>query len=555
MTPGFLAVGIIASFLANLSLTPLAIRIAHRYGFLDHPGNRKIHDRPIPRLGGVAILFSMVLGMAAALALFHPVRGAWVKLAWILGATLGAALLGFWDDHHNLRPRLKFLLQALIAGTFVLSGYRFESLHIPGLQPIPLGFVAAPLTVFWIMSILNGLNFMDGLDGLAGSVTAVSFAALGAGAVMFSDPAVGLVCLCALGALLAFLFFNWRPAKVYMGNVGSNILGILLPASLVALAKDGPHGGQPFNYQILLCTLLAAYPALEVALSAGRRGVKKFFFGRSMEWSEREHIHHRLLKIGFKPGQICLVACLFNLSLAGSALLIIDNQKADGIWLLLPAVLAMTLLMRRMGFFDFLSLPQILKQQPHYLIAHHFINMQRSKLRLAHTPSELMMLVNQTCLEFNVIKYLFQLAPGPGRTAPLLFHWESPFHEHQDHLNRLREELSLGASNPFKDRAALEGDRAEAFWFFEPYSEETDLDVEYRVLMNGFMESVLRRLLALGPSPAHLPVGTGVHEFQSRGVASITLRRRSPSPLRPPSPELPPQKIPEGALNSAQGQG
>jgi UDP-GlcNAc:undecaprenyl-phosphate GlcNAc-1-phosphate transferase len=498
-----------SALLANLILTPLAIRVAHKYGILDHPGHRKIHDTPIPRLGGVTLLFSTLVGVGAALAL-SPGAGFLTdpeayKLATILAVTFLAALLGFMDDLYNMRPRLKFLFQAALAGIFAAFAFKFECLHVPGFPPLSLGLLGVPLTMFWIMAVLNGFNFMDGLDGLAGSVTAGCLLALGAGAAIFSDPALVILCLSALAPVLVFLCFNWRPARIYMGDTGSNALGMLVACSLVALGQGRGPGlplhPEPYRFQLLLCTLLAAYPALEVTLSVARRGVKKYFYGRSMQWSEKEHIHHRLIKLGYSAPGICGMALFFNFALAGAALLILGNQKADGVWIILPVVVGLGFLTRKMGFFDFLNPKKILHEKPHYLVAHHFIKMQLSKLQLAQNLEEVLTLVNQACLEFGIMKYAFRIPPRAADKEGQIFSRESPFQGHQKLLSDLRRGLPIPGQAPFRDRVVLESDKGDSSWVFEPLKEETDLDVEYRVLAHEFMQEALRRVLAF----AHLP--------------------------------------------------
>ncbi len=311
----FFLSGLVTCFLA----TPFFIRNAPRLGLLDHPTHRKIHVQAVPKSGGLAVVFSIVLASAVSLSLFGSSMGydeiRTIKVIFILGVTFVAAFIGLMDDLLDLRPRQKFLLQALVVGAFVLLGFRFEILHLPGLKPFSLSFLDVPLTMFWMLAILNGFNFMDGIDGLAGSVTAVILLGIGGAATLSTGQLPGGIWLTTLGVIGAFLFFNWRPAKIYLGDSGSMALGTFILASLVAMGTTSPDfldlrlfdnkpSHEPFRFQLLTVTLLVGYPAIEAALSTFRRAVKRLSLGRSMEASEMDHIHHVLLKAGWSTGVI-----------------------------------------------------------------------------------------------------------------------------------------------------------------------------------------------------------------------------------------------------------
>lgn len=175
---------------ACLLLVPVFIQLAPRLGLVDHPAHRKIHVHAVPKSGGLALVFAILPASAIGLALFGNSMGydeiRTIKTSFILGTTLLGFFLGLVDDIFDLRPRQKFLFQALLTGSFALLGFHFEILHLPGLKPFNLSFLNVPLTMFWMMAILNGFNFMDGIDGLAGSVTAVILLGLGGASTLAS---------------------------------------------------------------------------------------------------------------------------------------------------------------------------------------------------------------------------------------------------------------------------------------------------------------------------------------------------------------------------------
>lgn len=533
---------------ANLVLMPLAILICRRFGVLDHPGHRKIHGEPVPKLGGAAILLSLLLAMALGFALtrlnpaFQLNLNREAKALTILGTTLLMALLGLADDLYQLKPRQKLLGQAVIALLFAGVGYHFQILHLPGFKPFNLSYLAFPLTAFWMMAVVNGFNFIDGVDGLAGSVVFASLVGLSVLGGLQNNNLLEALCAALMGAVLVFLAFNWRPAKIFMGDMGAYGLGAFLAASLVSLGQGGqtawffaPGGHElevePFRFQMIVATLLVGYPVLEVALSTVRRGVRSLLFGRSMEWSEKEHIHHRLLKMGLGASAICLIAVVFNAALTAAGLLAMEHQNALGVLCAAPVVLFLSATMPRMGFFDFLDIRHIRRHQPHYQIAHHFIGMQRIKLRLAAGQDEVLALVNQTSLELGVLGYRLLVRPDGEGKGGCHISWERPLEEQREYLSHLKKELVEGDIRQFKDKVVLGGGRCEANWIFEPITEEGELDVEYRVMVNEFMREALARL-ALLPVPFRPSNVVDLQKAARTRVSSSLLRRRHPKGMK-----------------------
>jgi UDP-GlcNAc:undecaprenyl-phosphate GlcNAc-1-phosphate transferase len=524
------------ALLASLALTPLFAKLAVRLGVVDYPAHRKIHKHVVPYFGGLGVLGAVVVSLALVFVAHHKdasllVRPAVMKALCILIGTLGVALVGAIDDARNLRARSKFLGQFFFVGLFCIFGFRFEVLHIPGLPPMYLSFFAVPVTMFWMLAIVNAFNLVDGMDGLAGAVIGGSLLTLGAAASAVGNP-LGLgLAVCGLGAVVGFLFFNWKPAKVYLGDAGSSGLGMFLASSIVALGQTygvhyyNPHQenllGQPFVYQIVIATLLVAYPAMEITLTVLRR----IAHGRPISRADRGHIHHRLVKAGLGARAIAVIALFGNIVPGIAVYEIITGNKGRAIWMLMGFAVLVGIGLSVLGFFDFLK-PKVMERlTPHFQIVNHFIEMQRAKLSLARTRQEVLALVNQTCQEFGVQNYRIILMPDEKGKGGL------------DCTSQKKEQLALPVlldfmhpisreqSAKFKDRVKLSDGKGGAHWVFEPHEGEEELDVEYRVLFSEFMKEALETAARIGEHKDTIEL-TGVASMQSPAMSGHELRKR-----------------------------
>ncbi len=524
---------------ACILLVPFFIRMAPRLGLLDHPGHRKIHVQAVPKSGGLAILFAVFPASVLGLSLFGSSMGydevRTIKTFFILGTTFLGAFLGLVDDLLDLRPRKKFLFQALLTGAFALAGFHFEFLHLPGMESYPLSFLGIAITMFWMMAILNGFNFMDGVDGLAGSVTTVVLLGIGGASAIASGHPPGGIWLTTLGAVMAFLYFNRHPAKIYLGDSGSIALGTFVAATLTAMGSSNPafldlrHLNQqalqePFRFQLISVTLLVGYPVLETALSTFRRAVKRFSLGRSMESSEQEHIHHLLRKAGWNPSEICRFGAGIQAVLTGAGLLVIGHQNALAIWLLFPLFVYLAYLTPRVGLFDFLQLATS-QQQPHFKVANHFISMQKVKLQLATHREEVLALISQTCQEFGVKSCRLIIRPDEQGLGGMDYYHEWDLEKPAEYLGFIHD-TAKGPTNGFADRYKLLGGRGGAHWVFEPKTDEEDLDVEYHVLVSDFMRESVDAALRLGNMLPTLEIPS-VAPSMHKKVSSHALRQTS----------------------------
>lgn len=302
--------------LVSAGLVPAAERLAQRTGAIDEPGGRRQHAGRVPRLGGVAVaggaVASVVVGSVLDVAGFaHLAEQGW-SLAWLAAASLAVALIGLADDVRGLRPRVKLAGQTLAATLAVLGGYVVHLVTLPLVDTtVDLGVVGVVLTILWIVAVTNALNLIDGLDGLATGVALIASVTLAIVSVLEGRTGGAVLGACLAGALAGFLPFNLPPARVFLGDTGSLLVGFWLAIlSLQAVQKTS-------TTVLLLASILAlGVPLLDVALAVARRLVAAGPAG--VFRADREHIHHRLLRSGRSPRGVLVV--LYAACVAGGVL-------------------------------------------------------------------------------------------------------------------------------------------------------------------------------------------------------------------------------------------
>ena len=321
--------------------TPLVRRMAVRIGAIDRPSDRKVHPSPTPTLGGLAIWLACLAGLAAAYVMpaFDDLFAASSEP---LGVVLAGSVivgLGSYDDMRGLTVPAKVAGQVLAAGLLILAGVQLLYFWIPGLGVLSLGQdLAVPLTVIWVLAMINAVNLIDGLDGLAAGVVAIAAAAFFIYAFR-GDPitgvpsvkgffsvqpsAAGLFSVLVAGAALGFLPHNFNPAKIFMGDSGSMLLGLVLAAATIS--GVGRTGESPTNTElaalaipVLIPLLVLAVPFTDVVWAIARRLRRR----RPVYRPDKEHIHHRLLEIGHSHRQAVLIMYLWSALLASVALAI-----------------------------------------------------------------------------------------------------------------------------------------------------------------------------------------------------------------------------------------
>jgi UDP-GlcNAc:undecaprenyl-phosphate GlcNAc-1-phosphate transferase len=311
----------VAAGLASFLLTPLAIRFAPRLGTIDQPGDaRRIHQRPIPRSGGLAIAVAVVgvgtVGFLANLAFEFapPLRAVRAQqVAGLFGGVAVGAVLGYIDDRYELRARWQFGGQLLLAGIAIVSGVLITDMVNPlgGDTLRFLGPAAMVVTTVWVVGMVNSANFIDGLDGLLTGIAVIAAITLGAVSLLSPpiQPVVALLCALLAGALLGFLPYNFHPARIFLGTAGVFVIGY----SLAVLSVIG-------SAKIAVALLVLGVPIIDTFWIIVRR-LKE---GRSPFSSDRGHFHHRLLDLGLSHSRavlviygLCVVLAVLSLVLSG----------------------------------------------------------------------------------------------------------------------------------------------------------------------------------------------------------------------------------------------
>jgi UDP-GlcNAc:undecaprenyl-phosphate GlcNAc-1-phosphate transferase len=294
----------LCAFAVATLLTPPVARLAVRLGAVDPVRERGLAREATPLLGGMAIL----AGVLAAGAIFLPGTS-------VMRATLGAAALitavGALDDLFDLHPAVKFVGQIAAAGVLALAGVRVESATVPFLGRLEFGDVGGGvLTLLGIVFIMNVVNFSDGVDGLAAGVCAIAAAAFAVIAFDLQEDAAGVLAAITAGAALGFLFHNFHPASVFMGDAGSNLLGLLMGAIAV-------EGTLKTNALIALVVPLVvlAVPFLDTGFVVAKR-IK---YRQPVYQADSNHFHHRLARIGFSQRRTVLYLYGWTLTMAGLA--------------------------------------------------------------------------------------------------------------------------------------------------------------------------------------------------------------------------------------------
>ncbi|MCK4282832.1 MAG: undecaprenyl/decaprenyl-phosphate alpha-N-acetylglucosaminyl 1-phosphate transferase [Candidatus Brocadiae bacterium] len=312
------------AFLVACAATISARHIALRVGIVDKPdGFRKVHQREVPLLGGIAVYVAFGAPIAV---LFLGYRNAVSDLLHQHGAELGALLAGgavvvaagVVDDVRGLPARWKLLVQIVAASIAFAGGYAIRGISNPFGGTIVLGLLSFPVTVFWFVGCMNAVNFLDGLDGLAAGVCLFASVALFLVSLFFGNVVCMLLMACLSGAILGFLLFNFHPASIFLGDSGSMLLGFLVGAlSLLGARKTEAA------IALLIPIILLGLPILDAVLAVLRRWLRKV----PISAADRQHIHHVLLSMGLSHKQVVLILYGACVALCVAALLVTAGRS------------------------------------------------------------------------------------------------------------------------------------------------------------------------------------------------------------------------------------
>ena len=326
-----LLLALIVSFLA----TPLVRRLAFKIGAVDVPrDSRRMHDHPIPRLGGLAIFLGFLVSVLAYAEIDIEMQGI------LIGAVI-IVVLGIADDIHSLPAKFKFVVQIIAALCAALHGVAIEVINNPNIfsdnEYWVLGGWGIPISVIWIVAITNAVNFIDGLDGLADGISTIGALTMLILALILGEHEISLVCGALVGACVGFLPYNLNPARIFMGDTGSTFLGFILACvSIQGL----------FKYYAVISFLvpfiILGLPIFDTASAIIRRLLK----GQSPMVADRSHIHHKLIDMG--PNQKQAVSTLYIVSgvLGLSAVLLATSGGAKTALFILALVICAVVAVR-----------------------------------------------------------------------------------------------------------------------------------------------------------------------------------------------------------------
>lgn len=298
----FFLIPIITCFIVSLLLTPLVKKLAFQLNAVDLPNKRKVHTKIMPRLGGLSIFVSFIIGCLIFLPSYQNI------LPIIIGGTV-VAITGFIDDLKCISPRVKLYGQIIAAVIPVMGGIAIDFITIPGGTVIEFGWLSIPITILWIVAITNAINLIDGLDGLAAGVSSIATLTISVLAFSLGHPMSTLMGTILLGSTLGFLLYNFYPAKIFMGDTGSLFLGYMISLlSITGLTKSAAV------FSLIIPIIILAVPIIDTTFAIIRRMLNK----KPISSPDKFHLHHSIIRLGFTHKEavivIYLLSGLFSLS-------------------------------------------------------------------------------------------------------------------------------------------------------------------------------------------------------------------------------------------------
>ncbi|AOV08544.1 glycosyltransferase family 4 protein [Sporosarcina ureilytica] len=328
-----LILAIVAAFVASLILTPLVRRFAFRIGAVDQPNYRKVHTAIMPRIGGLAIFGAFLVGYL----LLRP------EDSHSTGILIGASLIiltGFLDDMLEITAKAKIVGQLAAAIVVVMwGGLQIEFINLPFGGQLEFGYLSIPITIIWIIGITNAINLIDGLDGLAAGVSTIALISLSIMAVIMGNPFVVATAAILAASSFGFLFFNFHPAKIFMGDTGSLFLGFMISVLALLGFKNVAI------ISLIIPVIILGVPISDTFFAIVRRIRMK----QKISAPDKSHLHHCLLRTGFSHKQSVLIiygiAALFGLA----AILFSQATVWGSVILVILLLLAIELLVELIG--------------------------------------------------------------------------------------------------------------------------------------------------------------------------------------------------------------
>ena len=353
--PGLIS--LVTAFLVTIICIPPLLSFIKKFGLYDSPNNRKIHNNPVPTMGGIAI----VAGMIASLFLWYPFANDIIQICFFLSIAVLFAL-GIMDDLKDLPAKYKFIIQIGLATLITLSGVRITTFNgLFGIDELPL-FTQYTITVITIVGITNAFNLIDGIDGLAGGLGFMSLIVLGIFLTLSNDVSSALIAFALAGGILAFLYFNFSPAKIFMGDTGSLVLGFIISFLCIRLMQANIVAANPLLPHVPVfvfgIVLIPVFDAIRVFALRIWKGESPFTPGKN-------HIHHLLTNAGFSHGSAAKLIYILHGFILAEVFWLRQLRQEIILALLLVFMILITLifrniklLMKKSGIFSYRSLPE-----------------------------------------------------------------------------------------------------------------------------------------------------------------------------------------------------
>ena len=489
--------------------TKLVRDFAVQKGWVAAPAQeRHLHSKALPRLGGIAIVFSFLLTTAVVLIYqsFFGKSGIQFSvhpLLTILPPATLIFLLGIYDDVRSAGPYLKILVQAIAGAMLFTGGLRILDL------PLLFGahqfswFVGLPLTIFWVIAITNAFNLIDGLDGLAAGSALFSTLVMFVIALLGNAPLIALLTLALAGAVLGFLRYNFNPATIFLGDSGSLFIGFMLSALAIQGAQKAPT-----IVAVAIPVVSFGLPILETSLSVLRR----FISGRPVLTADREHIHHKLLQLGWSHRQAVIILyavsglfallSLFLLWPTGSTLGLVLAVLGTGIWIGV----------QHLGYLEFGEIRRVAQrtmEQRHIFVNNLAIRRAIEELKVAETFEQVVRTLHAAFTENDFDAFELRVT-GPARGG-----FETMEPTEVPHLRWARPGLRTEFGNAWKlslDLVTVANQYCGCLVIFRRYVDR-DLQLDINLLTSTFpsilAEALHRtgaRKLELIPSPQNTPM-------------------------------------------------
>jgi UDP-GlcNAc:undecaprenyl-phosphate GlcNAc-1-phosphate transferase len=319
-------------FIASIIITPIVKKLAIKIGAVDKPNQRKVHQKIMPRLGGLAIYLSFIIGLLV----LRPEDEFAMPI--IIGSLI-IIITGVLDDLMELSAKIKLIGQLAAALVVVLGGVQVDYINIPFMGTLDFGMLSIPLTILWIVGITNAINLIDGLDGLAAGVSSIALITISGMAILKGDAFVVSVGFIVLGSTLGFLLYNFHPAKIFMGDTGALFLGYMIGVLSLLGFKNVTM------ISFIIPVIILGVPISDTFFAIIRRIVNK----QPLSAPDKSHLHHCLLRLGFSHRQTVLLIYALAAMFGLSAVILTQATVWGALLLIGTLILAIELIVEKIG--------------------------------------------------------------------------------------------------------------------------------------------------------------------------------------------------------------